>query len=219
MERVTEPELMDTAVDAAEYDAMDFVASDTKFALAALSWLEPGPRRALDVGTGTARIPVLMAERRSDLNIVALDAAAHMLALGAKHIERAGLEGRVELRLQDGKALLLAGERFDLVISNSVVHHIPEPVSLLREVARAVRPGGAVVVRDLVRPDSPEAAWDLVRRVSPHDSPRQQQLFFDSLCAALTLSEVRAALDEAGLGALSLTMVSERHWSAEGRVR
>jgi ubiquinone/menaquinone biosynthesis C-methylase UbiE len=92
---------------------------------------------------------------------------------------------------------------------------VAEPVRVFRELARVVRPGGAILVRDLFRPESQAAAWATVERVSPADSPRQKQLFFDSLCAALTLDEVRACVREAGLEGVHVALVSDRHWTCE----
>src|SRR4029079_10140335 len=104
----------------------------------------------------------------------------------------AGVKDACTLARMDAKALDCAPRSFDLVMSNSIAHHLPEPLDLFREVARVVKPGGAVLVRDLIRPESTEAAWAIVNRVANHDNDRQKQLFFDSLCAALTLDEVRA---------------------------
>ena len=78
-----------------------------------------------------------------------------------------------------------------------------------------VKPDGAILVRDLLRPASMDDAWATVKRVAAGDSKRQQQLFFDSLCAALTVVEVRALVREAGLDDLRVEMVSDRHWTAE----
>ena len=102
-----------------------------------------------------------------------------------------------------------------LVMSNSLAHHLPEPLDLLREIARVVKPGGAILVRDLLRPESVDAARAIVDRVAASDTPRQRQLFFDSLCAALTLDEVRERVAAAGIEGAAVTQVSDRHWSVE----
>ena len=57
-----------------------------------------------------------------------------------------------------------------------------------------------------------------MKRVAAGEHPRgQQQLFFDSLCAALTLEEVGALARQTGLGKLRVERVSDRHWTAERR--
>src|SRR5207249_817445 len=94
-------------------------------------------------------------------------------------------------------------------------HHIPEPLVLFQEICRVVKPDGAVMVRDLVRPASMDDAWAIVKRVAAGEHPRQQQLFFDSLCAALTLDEVAEMVRRSGLARMRVERVSDRHWTAE----
>ncbi len=216
MKRVLEPEVMDTAEDAAEYDAMDFAAPNGRFAEDALALLGERPgAEVLDVGTGTADIPVRMLRRDARLRVVGVDLAGEMLRLAARKVADAGLSAQCSLERVDGKALPFDAGRFDMVMCNSAVHHVPEPIALLRELARVVRPGGAVIVRDLIRPETTEEAWATVERVAAGDGPRQKQLFFDSLCAALTLEEVAALAREAGLGDARVARVSDRHWTLE----
>ncbi len=216
MRRTLEPEVMDTAQDAEEYDAMDFTESDTRFAGAAAALLgDARGARALDIGTGTAKIPVLLLAQRPELSVLAVDMADQMLRLAATNVARAGLASACTLARMDAKALDVPAASFDLVMSNSLAHHLPEPLDLFREIARVVKPSGALLVRDLLRPETPEAAWAIVERVTPTDSPRQKQLFFDSLCAALTLDEVRAMVAAAGLEGAVVSQVSDRHWSVE----
>jgi ubiquinone/menaquinone biosynthesis C-methylase UbiE len=216
MLRVLEPELMDTAEDAAEYDSMDFLEPNRRFAEDALELVRHLPRvRAIDLGTGTARIPILMAERRREISIVAADLAEQMLRVASRNVEAAGLSDRIELARLDAKGAGLPSAAFDLVMSNSTLHHIPDPAELLREIARLVKPGGAVIVRDLIRPESTDDARAIVERVAAEDSPKQKQLFFDSLCAALTVDEVAALVEAAGLERMRVERCSDRHWTAE----
>ena len=62
MDRILEPEVMDTWLEATAYDAMDFVSVNTAFANDAIA-LDPHAVKILDVGTGTARIPILMCQQ------------------------------------------------------------------------------------------------------------------------------------------------------------
>lgn len=216
MRRTLEPEVMDTADDAEEYDAMDFSEPDSRFAETAAQLLGSGAiRRVLDIGTGTAKIPVLLVRRQPDVRILAVDMAEQMLRVAAKNLERAGIANRCALARMDAKALNVPAESFDLVMSNSLAHHLPDPLALFCEIARVVRPNGAVLIRDLIRPETEADAWATVDRVSPNDTERQRQLFFDSLCAALTIDEVRDMVMAAGLAGANVVQVSDRHWSVE----
>ncbi len=220
MLRILEPEVMDTVEDAEEYDAMDFTEANTSFAVDALELAKPlgaRPLRVLDIGTGTAQIPILMLKRRADLEVTAIDLAREMLRVAARNVATAGLSEACRLAVMDAKALRFPPARFDLVMCNSTAHHIPEPVQLFREIARGARPDAAINDRDLVRPASMDDAWSIVKRVAAGEHMRQQQLFFDSLCAALTVDEVAALTRQAGLGKLRIATVSDRHWTAERR--
>jgi ubiquinone/menaquinone biosynthesis C-methylase UbiE len=216
MRRTLEPEVMDTADDAEEYDAMDFNEPDTRFADAAVILLGAAPGgRVLDVGTGTAKIPVLLLARRPDVAVLAVDMADQMLRVAAQNLARAGLDRACTLAKMDAKALAVAAASFDLVLSNSLAHHLPEPLDLFRELARVVKPAGGVLVRDLIRPESEADARALVSRYGSSDSARQKQLFFDSLCAALTLDEVREMVKTAAIEGATVVRASDRHWSVE----
>ena len=216
MQRILEPEVMDTAEDAEEYDAMDFLETDTRFAETAAALLGPqGEAMALDIGTGTAKIPLLLLARRPGLRVLAADMAEEMLRVARRNIEAAGLAAACTLARMDAKALDVQPASFDLVISNSLAHHLPEPLGLFREIARVTRPGGAILVRDLIRPETHDDAWAIVNRVASGDTARQKQLFFDSLCAALTLDEVRQMVAAAGIEGAAVVQSSDRHWSVE----
>lgn len=206
---------MDTRADAEEYDAMDFADVNQRFADDALALLGPGGGEVLDIGTGTADIPVRMAKAQANVRVLGVDLADEMLRVAAHKIVAAGVDDRVRLARLDAKGLRLSDGKFDLVVSNSVAHHIPNPLELFREIVRAVRPGGAILVRDLFRPSSMDEAWATVNRVAAGDSPKQKQLFFDSLCAALTLDEVRALCVSAGLLDVRVALSSDRHWTVE----
>jgi len=220
MPRVLEPEVMEGVAEAEEYDAMDFSEADGRFADAAIALLgERTMGRILDVGTGTAKIPLLMLKRRPELSFVAVDASDGMLHVALRNIIAAGFVDQFTLAPMDAKALPVSDGLFDMVLCNSVVHHVPDPSTIFGEIARVARPGGAVLVRDLIRPPTQADAWAIVDRVAAGDSPRQRQLFFDSLCAALTLDEVRAFARGAGLTDVTVEQVSDRHWSVARPLR
>ncbi len=216
LQRVLEPEVMDTAEDAREYDAMDFADANGRFVSDASSLLRGLASPAvLDLGTGPGDIPIELKRRVPGARVVAVDLADSMLEVARAKVAAAGFEGSIELVRADVKATGLPAASFDLVLSNSTAHHLPDPLALFREVARLIRPGGAFLLRDLFRPPTMDAARAVVERVSPSDSPRQKQLFLDSLCAALTLEEVRAMAAEAGLETARVELVSDRHWTVE----
>lgn len=219
--RVLEPEVMDTAEEAEDYDAMDHAAVNGVFCDDLLS-RRPDPAWVLDVGTGTARIALALCERSSTVRVVATDLADHMLRVAAKNVQNAGMSERISLRKDDAKALAPFTEPFDVVCSNSVVHHIPEPEKALAAWWSRVPAGALFFVRDLLRPDTLDEVDTLVKRYSgvrPSDPSqaasfdRQVSLFHASLCAALRLDEVRAIAVSLGMPESAVQKTSDRHFT------
>jgi ubiquinone/menaquinone biosynthesis C-methylase UbiE len=215
--RVLEPEVMDTAEEAADYNAMDHRAVNGAFCI---DFLEAAGRlkisRILDVGTGTALIPIDLCSRAPGVTVVAIDLAAHMIALARANVEHANLQDRISLELRDAKSAGWSDGEFDAVISNSIVHHIPEPIDALAEMWRLVAKGGALFVRDLFRPKDDVHVEALVEKYAPEGSERderQRALFEASLRAALTPSEIEDLAKRAGIIDATVTISSDRHWT------
>ena len=211
MQRTLEPEVMDTAEEAAEYDAMDHTAPNAAF-VARLC--ELGARgRMLDIGTGPGHIPLLVCARLPEARVVGVDLSRNMLALAERHRAASEHAARLEFRSADAKGLDFADASFDAVFSNTILHHIPDPTPFLAEAARVLRPGGALLIRDLYRPATAADADALVALHAADASPNQRELFRASLHAALTPDELRATADAAGLAHAAITIDSDRHMS------
>src|SRR5262245_53899915 len=102
--RVLEPEVMDSAEEARDYDAMDHSTVNRVFVADFLAvWDGRGP--VLDVGAGTAQIPIELCRRHPTAEATAVDLAEHMLRVGRENVRRAGLEARVRLERCDAKRL------------------------------------------------------------------------------------------------------------------
>jgi len=214
--RVLEPEVMDSAAEARDYDAMDHASVNRAFVDDFLACrAADGP--VLDAGTGTAQIPIELCRRDGRVRVVAVDLAAHMLRVGGDNVRRAGLEGRIRLERCDAKQLPFAAGAFAAVISNSIVHHIPQPQRVLAEMVRVARPRGWLFVRDLLRPADDDTVGRLVATYAGAANAHQQQMFGDSLWAALTLEEVRGLVTGLGFEPATVQPTSDRHWTWRAR--
>src|SRR5262249_40882260 len=133
--RVLEPEVMDSPAEARDYDAMDHSQVNAAFAAGFLAFWE-GQNPILDLGTGTAQIPREVCRQNAAARVVGIDLSENMLNIGRENVRRAGLDGRIRLERCDAKRLPYPDASFGAVMSNSIVHHIPEPVGVLAEALR-----------------------------------------------------------------------------------
>ncbi|MED5399599.1 MAG: class I SAM-dependent methyltransferase [Planctomycetota bacterium] len=220
--RTLEPEVMDSVEEASDYDRMDHSGVNRAFVDEFLAAWNQGrdnlaDAHLIDVGTGTAQIPVELSRRDTGCRVVAVDLAGEMLKLARRNIAEAQAGQFVEVELVDAKSLPHADGQFDGVISNSIIHHIAEPGVVFREILRVLKPGGLLFVRDLMRPDDGATVDRLVETYAGDESRHAQKLFHQSLHAALTLSETQQMVVACGGDARWVHASSDRHWTICGR--
>ena len=219
MERVPEPELMDDPAQARAYAEADFSEPHEMFVAAFRERLGIPRGPVADLGCGPADVTIRFARAFPEVCIEAVDGAVAMLALARAAVERAGLGRRVHL-LRGRIPEAPPGEGlYGTVISNSLLHHLPDPLDLWRTVRRIGAPGAAVFVMDLMRPRD-EAEWErLVETYAAGAPPVLRRDFRASLAAAWRPEEVAAQLAATGLGkALRVEALSDRHLAVWGRL-
>lgn len=208
-----EPEVMDTAAEAESYDAMDHSGPNEAFVQ---RLLELGARgRVLDVGCGPGHIALMLATMHPEVEVLGVDLSSHMLRIAEEHREVSSHADRVSFQKADAKGLPFPDASFDTVCSNTILHHIPDPLPFLRECWRVLKPGGAFLVRDLFRPASVPEIYALVRKHAGAETAAAQELFRASLNAALRPDELRAAAAAAGLVGVELVVDTDRHMSLQ----
>lgn len=106
---------------------------------------------AADLGCGTGRLAVELAQRAPDLRVTGVDLSNPVLAEAVRIGARADLAHRVDFRTGDAACAPFPDGTLDLVVSTLSLHHWSDPVAVLDEVARILRPGGAFVLFDLRR--------------------------------------------------------------------
>ena len=214
--RLLEPEVMETAEEVREYDAMDHGEVNARFVADFLAAHGPcAGGQILDVGTGTARIPIALTAADACARVLALDLSETMLAQAVINIDASGHSGRIKTYLGDAKMLLdtFGPRAFEGVISNTIIHHIPDPRPVLEMMAQLVAPRGTLMVRDLARPQTRSEISRLVDLYAGCETPRARALFDASLHAALSLDEIRAIVRDIGLPPADIVMTSDRHWT------
>ena len=218
MQRVLEPELMDDPEQALAYARADFEEENQGFADRFREYY-PDLKgvHVLDLGCGPADIPIRLARALPECSITGVDGSTPMIAIGREAVRAAGLADRITLRCERFQDTVLA-ERADVVISNSLLHHVPNALQFWYAVRTLAKPGAAVLVMDLLRPDSPEAAQAIVDKYAAGEPAILRRDFYNSLLAAFTDDEVAAQLTEMNLSRLLIDVPDDRHWVVGGRL-
>jgi ubiquinone/menaquinone biosynthesis C-methylase UbiE len=112
--------------------------------------LTPG-EKVLDVGCGLGQLTREMARRVGGGVIVGIERSAEQLAVAQRMAREAGEEQLVDFREGPADRLPLSDREwgmFDVAHARFLLEHVPEPVAVVREMVKAVRPGGRIVLED-----------------------------------------------------------------------
>jgi ubiquinone/menaquinone biosynthesis C-methylase UbiE len=220
MKRIPENELMNDTDQAQAYAEADFSEPHDAF-VAHFSARFPNfsNGEVLDLGCGPADVTLRFARAFPKTHITGIDGAQAMLNIALCDVQSQGFNQQITLRkctLPD-KNLLKHG--YDALISNSLLHHLNEPVVMWQTIGQCAKPGAVIFVMDLLRPVSVQNAKEMVKKYAADASPILQKDFYNSLLAAYTTEEIQQQLKHAGLDHLTIEVVSDRHWIAWGTKR
>ncbi len=171
--------------------------------------------KALDLGCGPGDIGFRFANKFPKCRIDALDGSRPMLEYGENSIPEA-LKKQInfvhaKLPLPD------AIEFYDVIYSNSLLHHLPDPQVLWQTIKQCAREGGKVIIMDLLRPADKKTARKLVEEYANVEPEILKHDFYYSLLAAFTLDEIHLQLTAAELN-FEVQQVSDRHVLITGRM-
>lgn len=216
MIRVLEPELMDDPAQAEAYARADFSDENQGFVDRFRDCFpEFSAGRVLDLGCGPADIPIRFAKQYPICQVIGVDASLPMIQLGEQAVKQAGLADRITLRCERFESI--AGANIaDAAVSNSLLHHVPNPLQFWHKLRQIVRPGSPVLVMDLLRPESPDEAQVIVDRYAADESEILRRDFYNSLLAGFTEDEVAAQLARMNLTRLLIDVPDDRHWVVGG---
>ena len=220
MQRVPEPELMDDPAQVLAYAQADFSEPHRMFVETFKERFPgtAGDESVLELGCGSADVTIRFAIAFPRCVIDAVDGAQGMLEQGLRALDRAGLSERIRLLYGYIPTLNLPRDSYDIIISNSLLHHLNDPANLWQTIRKFGRLGTCVLVMDLRRPTDSAAAWDLVNFHAASEPAILQRDFYNSLCAAYEPDEVRKQLEHAGLGYFGMEVISDRHTIVYGRL-
>jgi ubiquinone/menaquinone biosynthesis C-methylase UbiE len=217
--RVPEPEVMD---DSSEVQAYSSAAAETylskiddTFVGHAARLVGAAPGLALDIGCGPGQIVMKLSARLPQWKFFGIDRSVSMISRAREaHHSCAGSGATGEIRSGSGNVHFLVGDAgalpfgnssIDLVLCNSVLHHIANPSRLFAEIRRVTKPDGAILVRDLRRPSRLGFPFH-VRWYGRHYQGLMYKLYCDSVRAAYTREELSTMLRQTGIsGARTFT--------------
>jgi trans-aconitate methyltransferase len=220
MQRILEPELMDSEAQTAAYAQADFTEPNRLFVqrFFARFGADGAGDRAVDLGCGPADITIRFSMMYPACQVTGTDAGPNMLRQAEAAVRAAGAEGRVTLARCRLPGLSELAPPYDAIFSNSLLHHLPDGAILWQAIKALGTPGSRVMVMDLRRLESREAARALVEQYSGGEPEVLKEDFENSLCAAFTPEEIAAQLLIHGLEQLEVSCPSDRHVTVMGKL-
>ena len=220
MKRIPEPELMLRPEQAAAYAAADFAEPHNLF-IALLRDRHsklPNQGKALDLGCGPGDIAQRFALAFPCWSVDGVDGSPAMIDRGRNLIREAGLDSRVQLLERCLPTNILPQASYDLLFSNSLLHHLTDAHVLWTSISQWSRHGTKVFVMDLLRPSNEDEAKSIVQEYAANEPEVLQTDFYNSLLAAYRVEEIEAQLQVAKLSQFHVEEVSDRHFIAWGSV-
>ncbi|MEK5031387.1 demethylmenaquinone methyltransferase [Paenibacillus sp. FSL R7-0302] len=107
---------------------------------------------AVDLCCGTCDWSIALADASETGNVMGLDFSAGMLEVGQRKVEARGLQDRISLIQGNAMELPFGDNSFDYATIGFGLRNVPDPVQVLGEMKRVVKPGGMVVCLELSKP-------------------------------------------------------------------
>ena len=221
MERIVEPELMDDEEQSLAYAQANFEEPHNHFIELFKQKIGHNiGNNILDLGCGTGDITIRFAKAYSNCNIDGIDGSKTMLFYAYKDV--ANFDDNIISRINFIEGILpetsLPLSDYDVIISNSLYHHLHNPFVLWKSIQKYGKKGTKIFIMDLLRPDNMKKANELVENYVKNEPQILQRDFLNSLCAAFSLSEVKQQLTSLNLDYLSIEKISDRHFIVYGEL-
>jgi ubiquinone/menaquinone biosynthesis C-methylase UbiE len=219
--RVPEPELMLEEAQVEAYAKADFSEPHQSYVELCRTHFGPNPIDGwvLDLGCGPGDITFRFARAFPKARVVGVDGSPAMLRLATKAKQQdVALSSRIEFVQGYLPEATLPDRDYTAIISNSLLHHLPDAAALWQTIRRYGRSGTQVCIKDLRRPSTEAEAQLLADTYTGSESPVLKRDFYNSLRAAFTPDEVTAQLKLAGLESFTVSSISDRHLLVWGRL-
>ena len=210
MKRVPEPDLMEQKEQAHAYANADFSNSNELFLEKLFEFCSiTDETKILDVGCGDGEIPIKI-YKKTKSKITVLDGSSAMLDEFSKKMSANNIDD-IKIIQRRYEETHLTEKSFDILISNSVLHHVKSPKKFWEKSFNLVRQQGQIVLMDLFRPSNEH---ELLTILEKYGGSNQVLLndFENSLRAAYTPYEVECQLSSFPSISSSVKAISDRHF-------
>ena len=211
MQRVLETELMEDLEQVEAYAKADFAQPHDEFIDRVKEFVNQPffDGDVLDLGCGPGDISRRFAKAFTLSRIDAIDGSQNMVEYAIKTTPL-DLAKRIQFicgKLPDED---LPRTSYDIIYTNSLLHHLPNPLILWHIIKKYAKSETKACVMDLLRPESNTIASALVEQYAKNEAEILKLDFYNSLLAAFTLDEIQQQLKEAQLN-LTVEQISDRH--------
>lgn len=218
MDRIPEPELMEDMEQAVAYDAADFsVPHGERVGLFRERYGKALAGRVLDLGCGSGDVLERFAQAFPQAHFTGVDGAAAMLKLSRKRMARARLSSRMTFVQALIPSPAIPKDDYSVIMSHSLLHQLHKPEVLWQTVKQCAGKDSFIFIADLRRPPSAADAKRIMEERSEGEPEVLRRDFYNSLCAAFTVDEIKAQLAAASLQSLIVEEVGEIHALVYGR--
>ena len=100
----------------------------------------------LEIGTGKGHFALALAKH--GFTFISIDISEEEQAIAKLNIQYFGLGKQVVFRIEDAENLSFSGQSFDIIFSINVFHHLKNPLEVLNEMIRLLRPAGKLILSD-----------------------------------------------------------------------
>ncbi|MCW7502515.1 class I SAM-dependent methyltransferase [Leptospira paudalimensis] len=224
MVRIPEPELM---VEPIQVDSYANAGFETAHSMIIKHFqnrlpLKFSPRSVLDLGCGSGDMSSRLFPLFPNADFTYLDGSKLMLNYCQKRLFTLIGEKRNNKMFFKNELIqdFVPESSFELVFSNSLLHHIHNPFEFWSAIQRSIDDDSFIFVCDLLRPNSRSEAYQLVERYAKNEPEVLKTDFLNSLFAAFRIEEVTDMLVSIRMShKLNVEMISDRHWICYSKPR
>jgi ubiquinone/menaquinone biosynthesis C-methylase UbiE len=102
----------------------------------------------LDLGTGPGYLPIEIARRAPDINIIGVDLSRSLVRIAQTNAAETNFSHQLQFEVGNAARLHFDNASFDMVISTGMLHSLKNPVAVLNEIHRVLKKGGETWIYD-----------------------------------------------------------------------